>query len=69
MIYRCIARPPSVLHGTTVYRERDWPMGARGPAPEDHHVRFQPRRGPRNVLVHTVKEFVVVPMRTLRKEV
>ena len=69
MIYRCIARPPSVLHGATVYRERDWPMGARGPAPKSPRVRFQPLRGPRNVLVHTVKEFVVVPMRTLRKEV
>lgn len=66
-LYRCTANPPSTLKGATVYRERDWPMGARGPAPEDLHVRFQPRRGPRNVLIHTNKEFVVVPLRTLRR--
>lgn len=68
-VYRCIARAPSVLTGAVVYRERDWPMGARGPAPKVPRVRFQPLRGPRNGLVHTVQGFVVVPMRTLRKEV
>jgi hypothetical protein len=68
MIYRCHAVAPSTITGALVYRERDWPMGARGPMPVVPFVPRQPKRGPRNVLIHTAQEFVVVPMRTLRKE-